>query len=112
MPIIVHLGIPSSPPIQLTIDLPIDDINIHSNQIYNSNIYAMWIRSKIGSLKPKAYNHKLHETSILQKPSTYKEAIKHIVWLQSMKEEYQALMRNNIRELVDLPYGTSVIGNR
>jgi 3-methyladenine DNA glycosylase AlkD len=36
-------------------------------------------------------------------PSTYKEAVKHKEWQQTMVEEYQAVIDNNTWKLVDFP---------
>lgn len=67
------------------------------------NDHSMITRGKKGIHKPKAY------LSVTE-PTTVTTALKDPKWLQAMKEEYSALLKNNTWQLVSLPPGKSVIG--
>lgn len=63
----------------------------------------MITRSKTGSLKPRVLvTH--------TEPRTVKQALSSPDWLAAMKDEYDALMRNNTWSLVELPLHRKAIG--
>ena len=45
-------------------------------------------------------------------PSTLKEASKHECWMEAMKVEYEALIKNKTWDLVPYPNEKNVIGNK
>ena len=45
-------------------------------------------------------------------PTTYEEVSKHQVWMDSMMEEYQSIMKNDVWEIVPRPEGKSVATSR
>jgi len=45
-------------------------------------------------------------------PSTFKEASKHECWMEAMKVEYEALMKNKTWDLVPYPNEKNVISNK
>ncbi len=49
-------------------------------------------------------------TNVFTEPSTYKEAIKHIGWKNSMVEEYKEVIENNTWKLVYCPNNVKPIG--
>ncbi|XP_038901238.1 uncharacterized mitochondrial protein AtMg00820-like [Benincasa hispida] len=65
----------------------------------------------MGIFKPKAW---LSEAIDLDKiePRSYKEALLHPRWKQTMLEEYEALIRNNTWSLTPLPQDRKVIGSK
>ncbi|KAL0282081.1 UNVERIFIED_CONTAM: hypothetical protein Sangu_2971800 [Sesamum angustifolium] len=51
----------------------------------------------------------------IYEPTTYEEAVTSPnanEWMTAMKEEISSMAKNNIRELVDLPTGRKIIGNK
>ena len=58
----------------------------------------MVTRSKVGIFQPKIYAFSIVPTSI--EPQSYKEAMKHEVWLDAMKKEMEALRKNKMWVLV------------
>lgn len=67
----------------------------------------MVTRGKYGIRKPKAY---ALVSPILFEPKSCKIAIKIPEWKDSMRTEYDALLSNDIWQLVPLPHGEKVIG--
>lgn len=65
----------------------------------------MLTRAKTGNLKPKVF---LTHTE----PATVKQALSHPQWLEAMKSEFEALMKNNTWSLVPLPANRQAIGCR
>ena len=63
----------------------------------------MVTRAKNGIFKPKAYIGSIASPSI-------KKALSDPLWLQTMHDEYAALMKNNTWSLVNLPAGREPIG--
>jgi histone deacetylase 1/2 len=63
----------------------------------------MITRGKTGNLKPKAFLTEME-------PQSVKTAMADSRWLQAMKEEYTALMKNNTWSLVPLPPHKKAIG--
>lgn len=45
-------------------------------------------------------------------PSSFKEAIEQPVWVGSMVEEYESIMKNNVWEVVQRPLDKSIVGSR
>jgi len=45
-------------------------------------------------------------------PSSFKEASKQECWMEAMKVEYEALMKNDTWDLVPYPNEKNVIGNK
>jgi hypothetical protein len=45
-------------------------------------------------------------------PTSFGEAASHDEWKESMQKEYDALIKNGTRKLVDLPFGTKPSGCR
>ena len=56
-----------------------------------SNIHPMATRSKTGIFRSKVFSSSLVEVSV--EPKSYKEAMKHEVWLDAMKKEMKALKK-------------------
>lgn len=52
----------------------------------------------------------LFNLTMVTEPTSYKEACKHIEWIQAMNLELDALVNNNTWELTDLPPATRPIG--
>ena len=48
--------------------------------------------------------------AILHEPHSFREASTNPLWLTVMKEELNALHKNNTWDMVDLPLGKSVVG--
>jgi histone deacetylase 1/2 len=71
--------------------------------ISNHNNHSMITRGKTGNLKPKAFLTEME-------PQSVKTAMADSRWLQAMKEEYTALMKNNTWSLVPLPPHKKAIG--
>jgi len=46
------------------------------------------------------------------KPSSFKEALKHECWKEDMKVKYEALMKNQTWDLVPYPNEQNMIGNK
>ncbi|XP_029127967.1 uncharacterized protein LOC109802636 [Cajanus cajan] len=74
--------------------------------------HSMTTRAKAGIFRPKIYTAKaaahIYDSTI--EPHTVKEALSKPEWCQAMKEEYEALIKNNTWTLVDLPPGCNAIG--
>lgn len=68
-----------------------------------SNTHHMITRSKTGSLKPRVF---LAHTE----PSTVKEALSSLEWLDAIKSEFTALQNNQTWSLVELPPNRKAIG--
>lgn len=68
----------------------------------------MVTRNKHGLHKPKAFlnNNNLNCTN----PATVKKALSHDRWRASMKDEFDALLRNGTWTLVPPPKGRKIIG--
>ena len=49
---------------------------------------------------------------INSKPSNFREAAQHDVWQESMVEEYDSIMKNQVWEVVPRPQGKKVVGSR
>ncbi|KAL4384681.1 hypothetical protein GQ457_15G023450 [Hibiscus cannabinus] len=71
------------------------------------NTHPMVTRSKAGVYKPKVFVVECHDT-----PSTVKEALEHPLWAAAVQEEYDALMRNETWDLVQLPADRKAIGSK
>ncbi|CAJ2668996.1 unnamed protein product [Trifolium pratense] len=72
-----------------------------------TNTHAMQTRAKSGIVRPKQ-NPKLLLTS--SEPKTVKQALKDPQWYTAMKEEFDALQRNQTWTLVKLPPNRKAIG--
>jgi hypothetical protein len=46
------------------------------------------------------------------KPSCYEEATSHPVWRDDMMEEYQSIMKNDVRDIVPRPEGKSIVTSK
>ncbi|KAH9679451.1 retrovirus-related pol polyprotein from transposon RE1 [Citrus sinensis] len=68
----------------------------------------MITRSKSGIFKPKLYT----ATLINKEPDTIQEALKDKNWYKAMKEEYEALIRNETWSLVPPPAEYKIVGNK
>nr|KYP59043.1 Retrovirus-related Pol polyprotein from transposon TNT 1-94 [Cajanus cajan] len=77
-----------------------------------TNAHSMTTHAKAGIFRPKIYTAKatdhIYDSTI--EPHTVKEALSKPEWCQAMKEEYEALIKNNTWTLVDLPPGCKEIG--
>nr|KYP65831.1 Retrovirus-related Pol polyprotein from transposon TNT 1-94 [Cajanus cajan] len=73
----------------------------------------MTTRAKVGIFKPKTYvtaaDISTYDHTI---EPTVKEALSKPEWCQAMKDEYEALLKNNTWSLVDLPVGCKAVGCR
>ena len=49
---------------------------------------------------------------IVTEPSSFKEAVEDPTWVDTMVEEYDSIIRNNVWEIVPRPVGKSVVGSR
>lgn len=82
------------------------DLNICTLGVPNpTNTHPMVTRSKMGVSKPKAFT-----VSVPTEPKTKEEALARPEWLQAMKKEYGALIRNGTWSLVPLPKDRQPIG--
>jgi hypothetical protein len=45
-------------------------------------------------------------------PSCYEEASSQLVWRDAMMEEYQSIMKNDVRDIVPRPKGKSVVTSK
>lgn len=70
-----------------------------------SNKHNMFIRSKVGTFKPKYLN----ATLIFTKPQNFKKAISILKWKDAMTKEFDALLANRNWALVPLSIGKKVI---
>ncbi|KAH9684823.1 retrovirus-related pol polyprotein from transposon RE2 [Citrus sinensis] len=72
------------------------------------NTHQMITRSKAGIFKPKIY------TAVLthKEPDNVQEALNDSKWLQAMREEYDALIKNNTWTLVPRQADQHVVGNK
>nr|KYP46801.1 Copia protein [Cajanus cajan] len=74
----------------------------------------MTTRAKEGIFKPKTYvtaaNRSTYDHTI--EPTSVKEALSKPEWCQAMKDEYEALLKNNTWSLVYLLVGCKVVGCR
>ncbi|KAH9679450.1 retrovirus-related pol polyprotein from transposon RE1 [Citrus sinensis] len=70
--------------------------------------HKMITRSKSGIFKPKLYT----ATLINKEPDTIQEALKDKNWYKAMKEEYEALIRNETWSLVPPPAEYKIVGNK
>ena len=68
----------------------------------------MITRSKAGIFKPKIYTVVLTH----KEPDIMQEALNYSKWLQAMKEEYDALIKNNTWTLVPKQVDQHVVGNK
>jgi len=73
-----------------------------------TNTHPMVTRAKVGVHKPKMYH--VAVTSLPLIPTSLKEAIASPVWLQAMREEYDALLSNKTWTLTPLPPGAPLVG--
>jgi len=73
-----------------------------------TNTHAMVTRAKVGVHKPKVYHDAV--TSLPLIPTSLKEVIASLVWLQAMREEYDALLSNKTWTLTPLPLGAPLVG--
>jgi len=52
-------------------------------------------------------------TTIVQvEPCTFEEAIKHQVWKDSMNEEYEYIMKNDVCDMVPIPKDKSMVTSK
>ena len=49
---------------------------------------------------------------IMTEPSSFKEAVEDLAWVDAMGEEYDSIARNSAWEIVPRPKGKSVVGSR
>ncbi|KAH9687651.1 hypothetical protein KPL70_014845 [Citrus sinensis] len=68
----------------------------------------MTIRSKFGIFKPKLYT----TTLINKEPNTVREALNDKHWYKAVKEEYEALIRNETWSLIPPPAEYKIVGNK
>ena len=68
----------------------------------------MTIRSKSGIFKPKLYT----TTLINKEPNTVREALNDKHWYKAVKEEYEALIRNETWSLIPPPAEYKIVGNK
>ncbi|CAN1142265.1 Retrovirus-related Pol polyprotein from transposon RE2 [Linum perenne] len=68
--------------------------------------HSMSTRASTNSLKPKTFT----VTTTTLEPKNYSQALKHDCWLQAMKSEYDALVRNETWLLVPRPTNVNVVG--
>jgi len=54
----------------------------------------------------------LMSESVETKPSSFKEAVQSLVWVDAMVEEYDSIIRNNAWEVVPRPEDKSMVGSR
>ena len=47
-----------------------------------------------------------------QEPTSYEEVVQKKEWVEAMTEEYQSIMKNNVRDIVPKPEGKSVVSSR
>lgn len=93
----------------LPISFNVLDISQTSSLPMNTtNKHNMIIRSKAGTFKLKVFMTS-HNITL---PKIVKKAFEHKGWFKSKKEEYDALMRNNIWELVPCPNKKMAIDNK
>ncbi|KAH9677665.1 retrovirus-related pol polyprotein from transposon RE1 [Citrus sinensis] len=91
--------------------LPIQSHHPSNTSFYpytQPNTHQMITRSKAGIFKPKIY------TAVLthKEPDTVQEALNDSKWLQAMREEYDALIKNNTWTLVPRQADQHVVGNK
>lgn len=75
--------------------------------ILNSNHHGLITRSKASTFKPKVF-YVAHNITL---PKTVQQALTNERWSQSIKDEYDALIRNNIWDLVPYLKDIKVIDN-
>lgn len=68
----------------------------------------MVTRARTNSLKPK-YVHTSTIDYTMTEPRTVAQALKHTCWINAMKLEYDALMRNNTWYLVSRPCNINLV---
>ena len=51
-------------------------------------------------------------TMFQAKPSTFEEAVKEQVWKDSMSDEYESIMKNDVWDIVPSPKGKSVVTSK
>ena len=73
-----------------------------------TNTHPMVTRAKVGVHKPKVYHTSI--TSLPFVPTSLKEAITSPIWIQAMREEYDALLSNKTWTLTLLPPGAPLVG--
>ena len=79
------------------------------NRILNSQpTHKMITRTKSGIFKPKLYT----ATLINKEPDTVPEALNDKNWYKAMKEEYEALIRNETWSLIPPPAEYKIVGNK
>ena len=49
---------------------------------------------------------------IVKKPSSFEEAVKKQIWVDSMVEEYESIVKNSAWEVVPRPVGKLVVGSK
>lgn len=70
--------------------------------------HKMITRSKSGIFKPKLYT----STLINKEPDTVQEALNDKNWYKAMKEEYEALIRNETWSFIPPPAEYKIVGNK
>ncbi|TXG54024.1 hypothetical protein EZV62_019280 [Acer yangbiense] len=69
------------------------------------NTHPMITRAKTGIYKPRVWLAELDDNE----PSTVQEALSHPKWFEAMKEEFQALRKNQTWSLVEPPSGRKIL---
>lgn len=87
--------------------LTIPNINIdsHTSKLHPlivENFHPMITRGKSGTRKPKVFSFVAQLDGLIE-PSIVKEALHNLAWLQAMKDEFEALIKNNTWVLVPNP---------
>ncbi|KAH9750824.1 retrovirus-related pol polyprotein from transposon RE1 [Citrus sinensis] len=91
--------------------LPIQSHHPSNTSFYpytQPNAHHMITRSKAGIFKPKIYTVVLTH----KEPDTVQKALNDSKWLQAMREEYDALIKNNTWTLVPRQADQHVVGNK
>ena len=73
-----------------------------------TNTHPMVTHAKVGVHKPKVYHALVSSLPLI--PTSLKEVIASSIWLQAMREEYDALLSNNTWTLTPLPPGAPLVG--
>ncbi|CAL9022395.1 unnamed protein product, partial [Prunus brigantina] len=106
-------------PVALPLTIPHADTGSNSFHPTTSNVHPMITRSKVGVSKKKkvfAASKKVFSVissskdDTIQEPKTYKQALQSPEWFAAMKEEFDALHKQNTWSLVPLPSHRTVVG--
>ncbi|XLU58218.1 hypothetical protein S245_052866 [Arachis hypogaea] len=95
----------------IEIQLPPPESSSSASNFITTNQHPMVTRSKVRIHKPKALLSVSPELDLVQNvPSTTKQALTCHHWIQAMKKEYEAALRNNTWTITQPPPNSTVIG--